>query len=118
MFGLLRVLNGPEEGQLFSLQEGQRVKVGRNRSNQLFLSDPYVAREHCEIAFEKGEVWLLDRASTNTTLVNEQAVTRHQLQSGDLIQIGKTTLSFRWSNEDQQSTLSSGELALGGDSSP
>jgi pSer/pThr/pTyr-binding forkhead associated (FHA) protein len=117
MFGLLRILKGPEEGRLFSLIEGQTVKVGRSRSCQLMLpDDPYMAREHCQLTFEKGEMWLVNHSS-NGTLVNGQPITKYQLQAGDVIQIGETTLSFRWSEEDQTSTLNSGDSFSQTDSS-
>ncbi|MDX6323930.1 MAG: transport system ATP-binding/permease protein [Nocardioidaceae bacterium] len=69
--------------------------IGRNPSAWLHVSDPMASWEHAELRREADAWWLTDRGSTNQTLVNGGAVTRHRLRDNDLVLVGNTQLRWR-----------------------
>jgi pSer/pThr/pTyr-binding forkhead associated (FHA) protein len=73
---------------------GLMVTIGRTPDNVLTIDNPAVSTHHACI-FRDGEQFILeDFQSTNGTFVNETRVTRHTLQSGDVILVGRHTLLF------------------------
>jgi pSer/pThr/pTyr-binding forkhead associated (FHA) protein len=104
MFGLLRVITGPDRGQTITLVEGESRSIGRGPVTEVQLRDLAVARKHCEVRLAGGRVTLTDFNSVTGTQVNGQSVTQCELQPGDLIRVGNTTLSFQWSSADEQTT--------------
>ena len=73
------------------------LTVGRRKEADLSLAwDPEVSRLHCELERKAG-VWTIadDGLSQNGTFVNGLKVSgRRRLRDGDLVQVGKTTLTF------------------------
>ena len=93
------VQRGPEIGQRFELA-GERLTVGRSAEADIMLDDVTVSRHHAEFVAD-GDGWaLVDMGSLNGTYVNRQSVERHQLESGDMIQIGKFRLQYLHADED------------------
>jgi pSer/pThr/pTyr-binding forkhead associated (FHA) protein len=91
---------------LFSDSEGEEhrlvlnagaLTVGRRDEADLSLPwDPEVSRLHCELELKAG-VWTIadDGLSQNGTFVNGIKVGgRRRLRDGDMVQVGKTTLTF------------------------
>jgi pSer/pThr/pTyr-binding forkhead associated (FHA) protein len=70
------------------------VKIGRLPNNQVVIDNPAVSSYHARVIRDGLLCILEDLQSTNGTFVNEKAVTRHQLRSGDVVLIGKHTLLF------------------------
>jgi Nif-specific regulatory protein len=68
--------------------------IGRGSSCQITLSDPGVSREHCLLEERATGMFVKDLGSANQTLLNGKPVTEAQLQFGDRIEIGTTTLLF------------------------
>ena len=68
--------------------------VGREANNCLALSDPHVSRRHARFVEEDGRFRIVDRSSSHGVLVNGAAST-DWLDDGDVIQIGRTLLTFR-----------------------
>jgi general secretion pathway protein E len=77
----------------FPLEQPQ-VTIGRHASNTLVLSDGMASRSHCVIEKTDGGYRVRDLNSSNGTKLNGQVVRSAMLASGDVIQIGKTTLKF------------------------
>jgi len=98
------VIAGPDQGRTFSLVEGPPLMIGRGRNLEGMLSDPHMGRVHCQIQLQGDRVLLSDGGSTGGTQVNGARVTQHELQAGDVIQIGNTKLTFQWSEADEQTT--------------
>lgn len=70
--------------------------IGRKPGNALQLNSKAVSSNHAEIVERGGEVWLIDRQSTNGTYVNGQRVTDTiRLKSEDLIQIADVAFRLR-----------------------
>jgi pSer/pThr/pTyr-binding forkhead associated (FHA) protein len=69
------------------------VTIGRSHRADITVNDQQLSRIHSEIrATADGGFEILDRESTNLTIVNERDVEACVLQSGDLILLGETEL--------------------------
>jgi serine/threonine protein kinase len=91
----LLVVAGPDQGRAFPIPEADFLLLGRSRALDARLTDPYVSRTHCQLQVENGQVVLTDFESAGGTFVNDQRVTRRQLEPGDVIRIGTTTLQYQ-----------------------
>jgi pSer/pThr/pTyr-binding forkhead associated (FHA) protein len=94
----------------------QGVKIGRLPNNQVVIDNPAVSGHHARVIRDGDKCILEDLQSTNGTFVNEKAVTRHELRSGDVILIGKHTILFdgRASEEPVEDTDADSVPELGG----
>lgn len=97
----LVLAKGVPEGRIFDLSgKAERWIVGRKRRLPVCLpSDPYVSAENAVIEQDGSTFWVEDLPqSRNGTTVNGEALRddeAHELQPGDLVQVGKSTLIFR-----------------------
>jgi DNA segregation ATPase FtsK/SpoIIIE, S-DNA-T family len=90
---VLKVVDGPDLGQEFSLVSGSNV-VGRGRSCDVRLNDAMVSRQHVRV--NVGEhVEVIDMGSANGITVNGTAAEREVLQASDQVTIGDTTFTIR-----------------------
>ena len=90
----IRVRTGLEEGELYPLFENREMTLGRNPTNNIFIRDKNVSREHCQIVVTEDDCFLTDLQSTNGTFVNEERVTERKLEPNDEIRIGTTLLQL------------------------
>lgn len=67
-----------------------KITVGRRASNDIMLSDGAISGKHCEISFESEAVYVTDLESTNGTYINDEPVVRAEINSGDMLIIGKS----------------------------
>lgn len=72
----------------------RRLVIGRSRDCDVTVDDPNVSRRHAEIVQEEGGYWVVDLGSTNGVEVNGSKVERAELEEGDLIVLGRTSLTF------------------------
>ena len=73
---------------------GLMVTIGRLPDNTVMIDNPAVSSHHACV-FRAGDDYVVeDLESTNGTFVNEKRVTRHTLQNGDVLLVGKHTLVF------------------------
>jgi hypothetical protein len=104
----LAVVDGPgaPRGQVFSLHP--ETVIGRTSGQITLGTDPYVSAQHAKIRQEPSEgdpdipvIVLYDMASANGSFAGsrddyrDQQVYRHELQDGDYLLIGETTLVFK-----------------------
>ena len=78
-----------------------RTSLGRRTDNDIVLENMAVSGRHC--LFElKGlaDVFVVDLCSTNATFVNNQKITRQQLNDGDVVAVGKFRLRFYSASEE------------------
>lgn len=81
--------------------EGERLSIGRERSNSLQLDDATVSRHHCVLE-AAGEGWKIrDLESHNGTYVNLVPVRERVLASRDEIRIGACDFVFLDGEEDE-----------------
>ena len=68
--------------------------IGRLADNIVVVDSAAVSGHHACV-FREGDYYVVeDLASTNGTFVNEKRITRHRLEDGDVVRIGKHTLHF------------------------
>jgi FHA domain-containing protein len=72
----------------------RRVVIGRSKECDVQLTDPNASRRHAELRQEGSAYWLIDLDSTNGSSVNGRRTARAKLESGDVITIGSTDLTF------------------------
>ena len=89
----LEVTTGEAQGRRIALAEN--VTIGRGPTNTLALNEPDVSRAHAEIVQQNDSWELRDLGSTNGTFVNDRRISTHALLTGDVIQIGHTTIIVR-----------------------
>ncbi len=114
----LRVIEGPDQGAEFEVL-GTAI-VGRDPTTDFTLTDPSVSRHHLKLYFnEDGDVVVEDLGGRNPMLVNGRRVPRKRLVDGDVIQVGKTKILFRYPisgreevPSEQVKTARSGRWAL------
>ncbi|MGV3620711.1 MAG: FHA domain-containing protein [Archangium sp.] len=71
-----------------------RFIIGRGPQCDLIIDSPRVSREHAAITRE-GVTWVLeDLNSSNGTWLGEDRVTRRELESGDVINLGNEPVTF------------------------
>ncbi|ALO13367.1 FHA domain-containing protein [Streptomyces venezuelae] len=79
------------------------LTLGRNGDNSIVIVGGNVSRFHAEVRREGHGFVLYDSGSSNGTRVNGARVTSHELQPGDLIEIGTET--FRFEAADAMETI-------------
>ena len=70
------------------------VVIGRLPGCEVVLQDTNVSRQHASVRRNDDRYFLADLGSTNGTRLNGKPVTEAELQNGDLITVGSTTLTF------------------------
>lgn len=110
VFAWLVQVDGPDQaaiGKVYSLRP-DTTTIGRAATNHLPLRDDTVSAQHCRIRIEAREgtapaFVLYDMGSRNGTFVGSRETYkdeaskkyRHELQDGDYLLIGETTLAFK-----------------------
>lgn len=88
----LDVTGGPQQGGSFRVLRS-RVLIGRGPVEVALDDDPLVSRRHASLeVYGAVCVLLKDLGSTNGTYVNARRVTACELQDGDEIRVGDTTM--------------------------
>ncbi len=78
----------------YTLNKGESLTVGRRKDNDVVIQNLAVSGHHTKVD-SVGDEWLVtDLKSKNGTFVNENIITSHWLQHGDIINVGKHTLVF------------------------
>ncbi|MFN4181651.1 MAG: FHA domain-containing protein [bacterium] len=91
----LIVKEGSDRGKIFLLNRDV-ITIGRDSSNDIALSDPFISSKHCRIRKEENQFILVDLGSSNGTRVNGKEIQRTILKDGDMIEMGNTTLHLIW----------------------
>jgi ABC transport system ATP-binding/permease protein len=83
------------DDQTMRIRLQQRIRIGRDASNDWHIDDLTVSRFHAEVVQnEKGGFDLVDLRSANGTFLNGISVKRREIEIGDLISIGGITRRF------------------------
>jgi hypothetical protein len=72
----------------------ERLTIGRRPDNDVCLPYPAVSGEHAAVVTILDDSFLEDLRSTNGTLVNGKAITKHFLRDGDEIDVGRHKLTY------------------------
>lgn len=74
------------------------ITIGRDMENDLHIDNLAVSNFHARIKHEQDKYVIEDLNSTNGTYINEEKITEHELQDGDIASIGKHSLTFLLDN--------------------
>jgi pSer/pThr/pTyr-binding forkhead associated (FHA) protein len=84
---------GPVDGEAFSIEKPV-IQIGRSPDNDITLDDPGVSKHHAELIVRETGSRIIDRNSRNGVRVNGVRISDRNLDPGDRIQIGSTTIEF------------------------
>ncbi|MFO7536782.1 MAG: FhaA domain-containing protein [Chloroflexota bacterium] len=70
------------------------INMGRRTDNDIVLDAPTVSRRHAQIRWRYSRFVVYDLSNRGHTLVNNQPVTEHALQPGDVITLGDVPLIY------------------------
>lgn len=90
--------------QEYPIQIGQTLTIGRKSANDIVIDNLSVSGVHARVDSVSATFIITDLESTNGTFVNEELISAHGLRHGDVILIGKHTLTFDRSDIDQKAT--------------
>lgn len=90
---VLVAITGPDAGKSFTLVEGINM-IGRNPGSRVSLSDGTVSRKHAMIKCSDGKLTLFDMGSTAGTKLNGAKLGGVEVESGDVISVGRTEMTF------------------------
>lgn len=94
----------------YRLLKGKSLTIGRRSSNDVVIENLAVSGHHAKIDSVGDGFVLTDLQSKNGCFVNEQLVTSHWLKHGDVVNIGKHTLSFAYQQGETRPPESSGKM--------
>ena len=71
-----------------------RIIVGRSPDNEIYITSKFVSRHHAQITIDPSGDTIEDLNSTNGIFVDDKRVKRHDIQDGDIVNIGVHQLIF------------------------
>jgi pSer/pThr/pTyr-binding forkhead associated (FHA) protein len=86
----------------YPLQPGVSLNIGRRKNNDIVIDNLAVSSHHAKIDSVGEGFVLIDLQSKNGLFVNEKQVGSHWLKQGDIISIGKHTLAFSYSEDEEE----------------
>lgn len=82
----VRVLSGPQAGQIFDLKPGKNL-FGRGGDSDFKVSSLGISKEHCEIHVYKDKMMVVDLKSSNGTFVNGVKIQSSLIHIGDKLSL-------------------------------
>jgi general secretion pathway protein A len=96
--------NGPVVGRILLASEGKtlierelkrgRLVIGRTSDNDLQIESKFISRHHCQIITKADSCVIEDLNSTNGISVHSKRVRRHNLNDGDVVQLGQHEIMY------------------------
>lgn len=89
----LEVIDSPDSlslsiGSVYPLRD--ETKVGRNKSNDIVINDPFVSSRHVKLFIKDERLFAEDLKSLNGTLLNDTKLSKVQeLSNNDELKIGR-----------------------------
>ncbi|HLW24928.1 MAG TPA: AAA family ATPase [Steroidobacteraceae bacterium] len=71
-----------------------RLVIGRTPDNDLQIDSKFISRHHCQIITQPHGCVIEDLNSTNGIYVQSKRVRRHNLNDGDVVQVGQHELMY------------------------
>ena len=71
-----------------------RLVIGRTPDNDLQIDSKFISRHHCQIVTQPDSCLIEDLNSTNGIFVKSKRVRRHNLNDGDVVQIGQHEIMY------------------------
>jgi len=96
--------NGHSVGRILVASEGTtiierelttgRLVIGRTADNDLQIDSKFISRHHCQIVTQADACVIEDLNSTNGIYVQSKRVRRHNLNDGDVVQVGQHEIMY------------------------
>jgi len=71
-----------------------RLVIGRTPDNDLQIDSKFISRHHCQIVTQMDSCLIEDLNSTNGIYVQSRRVRRHNLNDGDVVQVGQHEIMY------------------------
>jgi general secretion pathway protein A len=71
-----------------------RLVIGRTPDNDLQIDSKFISRHHCQIVTQPDSCLIEDLNSTNGIFVQSKRVRRHNLNDGDVVQVGQHEIMY------------------------
>jgi general secretion pathway protein A len=71
-----------------------RLVIGRTVDNDLQIDSKFISRHHCQIVTQADSCLIEDLNSTNGIFVQSKRVRRHNLNDGDVVQVGQHEIMY------------------------
>jgi pSer/pThr/pTyr-binding forkhead associated (FHA) protein len=71
-----------------------RLVIGRTPDNDLQIDSKFISRHHCQIVTQVDSCLIEDLNSTNGIYVQSRRVRRHNLNDGDVVQVGQHEIMY------------------------
>jgi general secretion pathway protein A len=71
-----------------------RLVIGRTSDNDLQIDSKFISRHHCQIVTQSDSCLIEDLNSTNGIFVKSKRVRRHNLNDGDVVQVGQHEIMY------------------------
>ncbi|HUU69526.1 MAG TPA: ATP-binding protein [Planctomycetota bacterium] len=113
----LEVLNGPQQGTVFDLEDGT-CNIGRMMGNEVIIYDEKVSSRHASIVRSAGKLILRDLQSRNGTFLNGLPVDSAVIRNSDIVRMGDTELVFHCSEQQPSTDTAVVQLVGESESSP
>ncbi len=95
---------GPVVGRILLASEGKtvmerelrpgRLVIGRTADNDIQIDSKFISRHHCQIVTQRDSCLIEDLNSTNGIFVQSKRVRRHNLNDGDVVQVGQHEIMY------------------------
>jgi type II secretory pathway predicted ATPase ExeA len=96
--------SSPVVGRILLASEGKtvverelkpgRLVIGRTSDNDLQIDSKFISRHHCQIVTQSDSCLIEDLNSTNGIFVKSKRVRRHNLNDGDVVQVGQHEIMY------------------------
>ena len=86
--------------------------IGRGVDCDLRIPANNCSRRHCEICIEDDLVFVRDLRSSNGIYVNNEKVTKTEIQAGDIISIGPIKVGIKINDQPENFPFLAGEVDL------
>jgi pSer/pThr/pTyr-binding forkhead associated (FHA) protein len=94
---------------IYFLTEAE-IRIGRDPSNSLAVSDPSLSRRHCLLRRDQDSYKICDLDSRNGTFVNGAVVSERRLHHGDQISVEESVFVFLLREDTDQAITEAVEL--------
>ncbi len=93
ILGRLLIAHGGKTALERELKPG-RLVIGRTPDNDLQIDSKFISRHHCQIVTQANACVVEDLNSTNGIFVQSKRVRRHNLNDGDVVQVGEHEIMY------------------------
>lgn len=95
---LVLSFNGEKQKEIDLNQE--EMTIGRKPDNDITIDNLAVSGRHAKILTIFNDSFIEDLDSTNGTFINGEKITKHALKNGDVITLGKHTLTYETDDDE------------------